>query len=116
LEAARRALEAGDLAGALGRLSPLPPAARAALGAWACADVAVLTDVTLADLFGVTPVPGVPDTFTGPSFEYGPLRVYGGHFIGQALAAAFGTRGRGRGQHSDERTADALACQTRVAA
>jgi hypothetical protein len=34
LEAARRALEAGDLAGALGRLSPLPPAARAALGAW----------------------------------------------------------------------------------
>jgi hypothetical protein len=34
LEAARRALEAGDLSGALGRLSPLPPAARAALGPW----------------------------------------------------------------------------------
>jgi hypothetical protein len=34
LEAARRALEAGDLPGALGRLAPLPPAARAALGAW----------------------------------------------------------------------------------
>jgi hypothetical protein len=34
LESARRALEAGDLPGALGRLSPLPPAARAALGAW----------------------------------------------------------------------------------
>ena len=34
LEAARRALEAGDLAGALGRLSPLPPSARAALDAW----------------------------------------------------------------------------------
>jgi hypothetical protein len=34
LEAARRALEAGDLAGALGRLSPLPPAARAALSLW----------------------------------------------------------------------------------
>ena len=34
LEAARRALEAGDLQGALGRLSPLPPSARAALGAW----------------------------------------------------------------------------------
>jgi len=34
LEAARRALEAGDLPGALGRLSPLPPAARTALGAW----------------------------------------------------------------------------------
>ncbi|MCA3378809.1 MAG: hypothetical protein ING08_01055 [Roseomonas sp.] len=34
LEAARRALEAGDLPGALARLAPLPPAARAALGAW----------------------------------------------------------------------------------
>lgn len=34
LEAARRALDAGDLPGALGRLSLLPPAARAALGAW----------------------------------------------------------------------------------
>jgi len=53
--------------------------------------VAVLTDVTLDDLIGVTPVPGVPDTFTGPSFDYGPLRVYGGHFIVQALAAAFAT-------------------------
>lgn len=34
LEAARRALEAGDLVGALGRLGPLPPTARAALGGW----------------------------------------------------------------------------------
>jgi hypothetical protein len=34
LEAARRALEAGDLPGALGKLAPLPPNARAALGAW----------------------------------------------------------------------------------
>jgi hypothetical protein len=34
LEAARRALEAGDLPGALGRLGPLPPAARTALGGW----------------------------------------------------------------------------------
>ena len=34
LEAARRALEAGDLPGALGKLSPLPPAARTALAAW----------------------------------------------------------------------------------
>jgi hypothetical protein len=34
LEAARRALEAGDLPGALGKLAPLPPAARAALGGW----------------------------------------------------------------------------------
>jgi hypothetical protein len=34
LEAARRALEAGDLPGALARLAPLPPAARAALGGW----------------------------------------------------------------------------------
>jgi hypothetical protein len=34
LEAARRALEAGDLPGALGKLTPLPPAARTALAAW----------------------------------------------------------------------------------
>ena len=34
LEAARRALEAGDLPGALGKLGPLPPAARAALSGW----------------------------------------------------------------------------------
>ena len=34
LEAARRALEAGDLPGALGKLAPLPPAARAALSGW----------------------------------------------------------------------------------
>ena len=34
LEAARRALEAGDLPGALVKLAPLPPNARAALGAW----------------------------------------------------------------------------------
>ena len=34
LEAARRALEAGDLPGALARLAPLPPAARAALSGW----------------------------------------------------------------------------------
>ncbi|MFN9093840.1 MAG: hypothetical protein ACK5WN_06025 [Alphaproteobacteria bacterium] len=42
LEAARRALEAGDLPGALGRLSPLPPAARTALGAWEAAAQALL--------------------------------------------------------------------------
>jgi hypothetical protein len=34
LEAARRALEAGDMPGALGKLAPLPPAARAALSGW----------------------------------------------------------------------------------
>ena len=34
LEAARRALEAGDLPGALGKLATLPPAARAALSGW----------------------------------------------------------------------------------
>jgi len=38
------------------------------------------------------------------------------HLCHALLAAAFGTRGRGRGQHPDERTADALACQARVAA
>ena len=34
LEAARRALEAGDLAGAVARLSTLPAPARAALASW----------------------------------------------------------------------------------
>lgn len=46
---------------------------------------------TLDELIHVEPVPGQADTFIGQSFDYGPLRVYGGHFIGQALAAAFGT-------------------------
>lgn len=52
---------------------------------------AAAQNTTLDDLIHVEPVQGEPDTFTGASFDYGPLRVYGGHFIGQALAAAFGT-------------------------
>jgi acyl-CoA thioesterase II len=46
---------------------------------------------TLDELVRVEPVAGSADTFIGASFDYGPLRVYGGHFIGQALAAAFHT-------------------------
>ena len=46
---------------------------------------------TLDQLVQVEPVEGKPDHFVGQSFDYGPLRVYGGHFIGQALAAAFHT-------------------------
>ncbi len=35
--------------------------------------------------------PLLPDTFIGAGGDYGPLGVYGGHLLGQALAAAFGT-------------------------
>lgn len=47
--------------------------------------------MTLDDLIRVAPVADEVDVFNGASFDYGPLRVYGGHFIGQALAAAFAT-------------------------
>ena len=52
---------------------------------------AATSNRTLDQLVHVDPVAGQADTFTGESFDYGPLRVYGGHFIGQALAAAFAT-------------------------
>ncbi len=58
-------------------------------------DLKIVADATqqkiLDQLVHVEPVTGKADTFVGESFDYGPLRVYGGHFIGQALAAAFGT-------------------------
>jgi acyl-CoA thioesterase-2 len=58
-------------------------------------DLERLADTTrsriLDELIHVEPVAGRPDTFVGESFDYGPLRVYGGHLIGQALSAAFGT-------------------------
>ncbi|XOV87872.1 MAG: acyl-CoA thioesterase [Pseudomonadota bacterium] len=45
---------------------------------------------TLADM--LTLVPGErADTFVGKSEPYGAIGIYGGHFLGQALAAAFGT-------------------------
>ena len=40
----------------------------------------------------LTLAPGdAPDTFVGPGRDYGILRVYGGHLLGQGLAAAFAT-------------------------
>lgn len=43
------------------------------------------------DLLAVSPVATGTDVWTGAARDYGPLRIYGGHFLGQALAAAFRT-------------------------
>lgn len=45
---------------------------------------------TLQELLSVRAT-GDPDRFIGRSEDYGPVRVYGGHFVGQALAAGFAT-------------------------
>ena len=47
-------------------------------------------DMTLAQLMSVRPA-GEPGVFTGQTEPYGQLGIYGGHFIGQALAAGFAT-------------------------
>ncbi len=39
----------------------------------------------------VVPVYSAQDTFVGAGRDYGPLGIYGGHLLGQALAAAFAT-------------------------
>jgi acyl-CoA thioesterase-2 len=58
-------------------------------------DLKLVADATenriLDQLIAIQPVSGRADAFIGESFDYGPLRVYGGHFVGQALAAAFAT-------------------------
>ena len=41
-----------------------------------------------------------PDRYVGQPYDYGPLRIYGGHFIGQALAAALATVPDDRACHS----------------
>lgn len=48
------------------------------------------THLTLADLMRVTAT-DQPDVFNGRTDSYGVLGIYGGHFLGQALAAAFET-------------------------
>lgn len=54
--------------------------------------VASGTTTTWADdLLAVTPAPAGNDVWIGAARDYGPLRIYGGHFLGQALAAAFRT-------------------------
>ena len=35
--------------------------------------------------------PAAPDEFVGPGRDYGPLRIYGGHLLGQGLAAGLAT-------------------------
>ena len=44
-------------------------------------------------LLSVEPSGVMRDTFVGIGRDYGPLRIYGGHLLGQALAAAFATVG-----------------------
>jgi acyl-CoA thioesterase-2 len=46
--------------------------------------------LNLADLMQVTAA-GQPGVFTGRTEAYGALGIYGGHFVGQALAAGFAT-------------------------
>lgn len=47
--------------------------------------------IPLDHIVSVDPSPLLPDTFIGAGGDYGLLGVYGGHLLGQALAAAFGT-------------------------
>ena len=47
-------------------------------------------NLSLSELLAVT-VTDEPDTFAGLTESYGQLGVYGGHFLGQGLAAAFMT-------------------------
>lgn len=48
----------------------------------------------------VTPSGILPDTYVGAGFDYGPLRIYGGHLLGQGLAAAFATVPAAKAAHS----------------
>lgn len=48
------------------------------------------TGLALAELMSVEAT-DTPDIFTGRTEAYGLLGIYGGHFLGQALAAAFET-------------------------
>lgn len=48
------------------------------------------TRLTLPDLMRVSATPQ-PDVFNGRTDSYGVLGIYGGHFLGQALAAGFAT-------------------------
>jgi len=52
------------------------------------------------DLLAVTGQPTQEDVWVGAPRDYGPLRIYGGHFLGQALAAAFRSVPQGKLAHS----------------
>jgi acyl-CoA thioesterase-2 len=57
------------------------------------------SDLTLAALMQVT-ASDQPDVFEGQTEAYGRLGIYGGHFLGQALAAAFETVEQPKVAHS----------------
>lgn len=42
----------------------------------------------------------IPDTYVGAGYDYGHLGIYGGHLLGQGLAAAFATVAQPRLAHS----------------
>lgn len=69
-------------------------------GPAAAADTPIDPATALDVLLAVDPDPTAPDHFIGAARDYGPLRVYGGHFLGQALAAAFRTVPEPRLAHS----------------
>ena len=52
--------------------------------------------VDLPTLMSVIPKPDCPDTFLGEPENYGLIGIYGGHFVGQALAAGFATIENGK--------------------
>ncbi|MEL7157094.1 MAG: acyl-CoA thioesterase domain-containing protein, partial [Actinomycetota bacterium] len=58
-----------------------------------------LTDLTLIEM--MTPEPADdPDTFIGRGHLYGSMGIYGGHFLGQALAAGLATVAEPKVAHS----------------
>jgi len=57
------------------------------------------SDITLAALMQVT-ASDQPNVFEGQTEAYGRLGIYGGHFLGQALAAAFETVDQPKMAHS----------------
>lgn len=60
------------------------------------ADAALALDVVTR----VSEDPQAPDSFVGAVRDYGPLRIYGGHLLGQGLAAAFATVAQDKRAHS----------------
>ena len=50
----------------------------------------VYKDLSLVELLQVKET-RTPDVFEGLTEDYGPVGIYGGHFLGQALSAALAT-------------------------
>lgn len=66
-------------------------------------DKASIASMDLPTLMSVTPKPDAPDVFVGQPENYGAIGIYGGHFVGQALAAGFETT-------TDDKLAQSLHC------